>query len=229
MRFVYDDGGRSKYFSASNVGDCVTRAIANATGKDYKEVYDALNSLARKERTGTRKRKVSNSRSGVFKYSYKKYIEEELGWVWVPCMQIGSGCKVHLSEDELPKGTIIINVSKHLTCMKDGVLYDTYDCSRGGDRCVYGYWREPTQEERAIHEKSKSQVAEYRAFLEEQKRDLAKRKAEAKRHNDAIKKKYQPRIRKLKAQIAKLEREMQSHMMEMPTLERDAWAKRGIR
>lgn len=30
--------------------------------------------------------------------------------------------------------------SKHLTCVKDRVLYDTYDCSRDGTRCVYGYW-----------------------------------------------------------------------------------------
>ena len=47
MEFVYSDGGRSKYFKANNVGDCVTRAICNATGKDYKEVYDALNDMAK--------------------------------------------------------------------------------------------------------------------------------------------------------------------------------------
>jgi hypothetical protein len=22
----------------------------------------------------------------------------------------------------------------------DGVLHDTHDCTRGGTRCVYGYW-----------------------------------------------------------------------------------------
>ena len=42
MRFVYADGGRSKYYKADNVRDCVVRAIANATGRDYKEVYDEL-------------------------------------------------------------------------------------------------------------------------------------------------------------------------------------------
>ena len=42
MEFIYSDGGRSKYFKAEHVGDCVTRAICNATGMDYKEVYDAL-------------------------------------------------------------------------------------------------------------------------------------------------------------------------------------------
>ena len=56
-------------------------------------------------------------------------------------MQIGSGCKVHLKAEELPKGRIIARVSKHYTTVIDGVLNDTYDCSRGETRCVYGYWK----------------------------------------------------------------------------------------
>ena len=51
MNFIYDDGGRSKYFKGQNVGDCVTRAICNATGLDYKKVYDDLNKLALNENT----------------------------------------------------------------------------------------------------------------------------------------------------------------------------------
>lgn len=140
MKFIKSDGGRSRYFKTENVGDCVTRAIANATGKDYKEIYDDLNSLAKHERTGKRKRGVSNSRNGVYTRTAKKYIEEVLGWKWTPTMLIGSGCKVHVREDELPSGALILNLSKHFTCVKDGVLYDTYDCSREGTRCVYGYW-----------------------------------------------------------------------------------------
>ena len=50
MQFVYSDGGRSKYFKAEGVGDCCARAIANATGLDYKEVYDSLNELAKQEK-----------------------------------------------------------------------------------------------------------------------------------------------------------------------------------
>ena len=65
MKFIYSDGGRSNYFKAEHVGDCCVRAIANATGLDYKVVYDGINTLAKKERTGKRKRKVSNAREGV--------------------------------------------------------------------------------------------------------------------------------------------------------------------
>lgn len=139
MKFVYSDGGRSNYFEAKNVGDCVCRAICNATGKDYKEVYNALQKLAKVERTAKHPGKRSSARNGVYKDTRRKYIES-LGWVWHPTMTIGSGCKTHLRADELPSGTLIVSVSKHLTCVKDGVLYDTYDCSRDGTRCVYGYY-----------------------------------------------------------------------------------------
>lgn len=139
MELVVSDGGRSKYFKGST-GDCVCRAICNATGKDYKEIYDYINELGTKEKTGKRKKGKSNARTGVYKDTTKKVIEDYLGWKWHPTMTIGSGCKVHLKSDELPKGTIIVRASKHITCVKDGVLYDTYDCSREGTRCVYGYW-----------------------------------------------------------------------------------------
>lgn len=144
MKFIYNDGGRSLYFKG-DARDCVTRAIAIATGKDYKEVYDDLNSLAKKERVGKRKRKISNSRSGVYKTTYKRYLES-LGWVWIPTMEIGSGCNVHLRADELPRGVIICRLSGHLATVKDGVLYDTFDCSRGGSRCVYGYFKRRKEE-----------------------------------------------------------------------------------
>ena len=139
MRFVYDDGGRSKYFKAGEVGDCVCRAISIATGKDYKEVYDLINEYAKQERRSKRGNK-SSARNGVRKTTDRKIIED-LGWKWTPTMKIGSGCTVHLREDELPSGTLIVAVSKHLTCVKDGVIHDTYDPSRDGERCVYGYYQ----------------------------------------------------------------------------------------
>lgn len=138
MKFIYADGGRSKYFKGET-GDCVCRAICNATGMDYKEVYDLINSYGFKERASKRRQGKSNARTGVYKETSRKILKE-LGWRWIPTMTIGSGCQVHLREDELPKDTIIVKVSRHLTCVKDGVLYDTYDCTRDGNRCVYGYY-----------------------------------------------------------------------------------------
>lgn len=137
MELVYSSGGREKYYRVIKVGDCVTRAIANATGKDYKEVYDLVNSYASIEKTKNSKR--SSARDGVSKETVYRVLSD-MGWRWIPTMFIGRGCQVHLNEKELPKGTLIVSVSKHLTCVKNGKLYDTYDCSRNGQRCVYGYW-----------------------------------------------------------------------------------------
>lgn len=140
MKWIYDDGGRSKYFKAEHVGDCVCRAISIATGMDYKEVYDMLN--AECKTTNLPKKRKSNTndaRNGVYRKTFQKVLKD-LGWVWHPVMSIGSGCTMHMKENELPAGTLIISLSRHLTCVKDGVLYDTYDCTREGTRCVYGYY-----------------------------------------------------------------------------------------
>ena len=56
-------------------------------------------------------------------------------------MKIGSGCRVHLRERELPSGRLIVSVSRHMVAVIDGVIHDTHDPSRGGTRCVYGYWQ----------------------------------------------------------------------------------------
>jgi hypothetical protein len=78
-------------------------------------------------------------RNGVYKEIHGPYIAA-LGWMWVPTMSVGSGCTVHLRADEFPAGRLIVKVSHHLVAVIDGVIHDTHDCSRGGNRCVYGYW-----------------------------------------------------------------------------------------
>jgi hypothetical protein len=139
MDFVFHDGGRAAAGYKGKTGDCVTRSIAIATGKSYREVYDALNQLALSERRGARTRRRSNRRTGVFRKTYQRYLES-LGWRWTSTMSIGSGCRVHLHPSELPPGPLIVKVSRHLTAMIDGIVYDTHNCSRGGKRCVYGYF-----------------------------------------------------------------------------------------
>lgn len=137
MKFVFNDGGRAVSGFRGRTGDCVVRAIAIGTGKPYREVYEDLNMLAKSERSGTRKR--SSSRTGVHRSIYRRYLQS-LGWRWTPTMQIGSGCRIHLKKSELPRGILIVRVSGHLAAVIEGVLHDTYDCSRKGTRCVYGYF-----------------------------------------------------------------------------------------
>ncbi len=142
MKLMFNDGGRTAAGFRGRAGDCVARAIAIATGKPYREVYDALNALATTERTGKRKKRKSSSRDGVFPQTYSRYLLS-LGWRWTPTMSIGSGCRVHLRASELPGGSLIVRLSRHLTAVIEGELHDTHDCSRGGTRCVYGYFSRP--------------------------------------------------------------------------------------
>lgn len=154
MPWVFDDGGRGAAGYKCLVGDCVARSIAIATGKPYQEVYDALNAGATTERRGSRKRGISSARSGVYKRTYRRYLES-IGWRWVPTMLIGQGCKVHLVDGELPMGQLIVAVSRHLTAVIDGIVHDTHDPQRTtywydasgkteriSERCVYGYFVE---------------------------------------------------------------------------------------
>jgi uncharacterized glyoxalase superfamily metalloenzyme YdcJ len=142
MKLMFNDGGRTAAGFRGRAGDCVARAIAIATGKPYREVYDALNALAATERIGKRKKRKSSSRDGVFPQTYSRYLLS-LGWRWTPTMSIGSGCRVHLRASELPGGNLIVRLSRHLTAVIEGELHDTHDCSRGGTRCVYGYFSRP--------------------------------------------------------------------------------------
>jgi hypothetical protein len=148
----YDDGGRKAAGFTGQTRDCVTRAIAIATGKPYMEVYQYFmdryhedkeklaSGRALKGRRG-RRRKPRTPREGVNPVHYKPYIEDVLGWDWTPTMLVGQGCKVHLAKDEIPmEGTLITRLSGHLTTVIDGCMFDTYDPGRDGTRCVYGYW-----------------------------------------------------------------------------------------
>ncbi len=138
MKYQYDDGGRAAAGYKGSAGDCVVRAIAIATGKPYQEIYDLVAARASNERA-TKGRSRSSARNGVHKPTFKDLLRD-LGWRWTPTMQIGSGCKVHMADGELPQGRIIVSLSHHLAAVIDGVLHDTHDCSREGTRCVYGYW-----------------------------------------------------------------------------------------
>jgi len=150
LEFKYDDGGRSHAGYKGAAGDCVVRSIAIATNLSYKKVYEDLYQANEIFRTTSKtklarslKQKNDSPRMGTHRVVLKKYLLQ-LGWKWTPTMFIGQGCKIHLKKNELPNGTLIISCSKHITVVKEGILHDTYDCSRNGTRCVYGYWTKST-------------------------------------------------------------------------------------
>jgi len=137
MRYQYNDGGRASAGYQGNAGDCVVRAITIVTEQPYQVVYDEL-FLLNQARNKNPKRCSPRNGSTSMK-TIKLYLAGK-GWTWVPTMFIGQGCKVHLRENELPTGRIIARVSKHLVAVIDGVINDTHNPERFGDRCVYGYF-----------------------------------------------------------------------------------------
>lgn len=160
MKFNYNDGGRSAAgFKKSKAGDCVTRAVAIASGVPYMQVYDKLSHGNMNQRNSKRASKNHGKPSAdhginTTRKWFKDYMKE-LGFTWVPCMGIGTGCTVHLVDGELPAGRLVVALSKHLTAVIDGVINDTYSPERNGSwiqvkdgietrgtshRCVYGYW-----------------------------------------------------------------------------------------
>jgi len=144
--FQLNDGGREKAGFKGGAGDCVVRSIAIAANLPYMKVYEDLRlanesyAQLRNDRLAKRlNAKGSSPRNGNHRNVFHEYILAQ-GFTWVPTMKIGAGCQVHLRAGELPDGILIVKVSKHLTAIINGVIQDTHDPSRGGNRCVYGYY-----------------------------------------------------------------------------------------
>lgn len=144
LRYVYDDGGRSVAgFKGEAPGDCVVRAIAIATRRPYRDIYDDLHARARAFGTDR-----PSPRMGVQPDVYKRYLAE-LGWLWTPTMRVGAGCTVHLNGEVYDDAfgglvygpALIVRCSRHLVAVTNGEVRDTHDPSRDGTRCVYGYWK----------------------------------------------------------------------------------------
>lgn len=126
--YKYSDGGRKQYFKGT-ASDCVTRAISIVCGMDYKECYKRIKSVV-----------GYTPRNGI-RHDDTKKIMSAFGGVWHPLMAIGTGCRHHLMGGEIPMDKkIICSLSGHVTAVVNGVNYDVFNPSRGGTRCVYGYW-----------------------------------------------------------------------------------------
>jgi hypothetical protein len=156
MKHIYNDGGRAAAGYKGSAGDCVCRSIAIASGLPYKTIYQRLAEETANQRASKRTKKRSRSaRDGInTKRKWFREFMRDLGFRWVSCMNIGSGCKIHLADGELPMGRLAVRVSRHYTAVINGIIHDTFDPQRDeswiiepggkqtkiGGRCVYGYW-----------------------------------------------------------------------------------------
>jgi len=125
--FVKNDGGRAASGRKGSAGDCVCRAIAIATGKPYDEVYRDL-AQANKAAGGK-----ASARNGLKRKVYEKYLND-LGWTWHAAPKF-EGRKARHSD--MPNGIVIVRMARHVACVIDGVVHDTWDSRQ---KMVYGYW-----------------------------------------------------------------------------------------
>ncbi len=106
--------------------DCVVRAIATAMNIDYNELRKELN---------RKKREWGFTSYKDTKFLYK-YFE---GYPRLIFKAVKGEPRIKGSDftDLHPKGTFILKMSGHITCVVDGVILDTWDCSY---RSVYTAW-----------------------------------------------------------------------------------------
>jgi hypothetical protein len=132
-RFIYNDGGRAAAGFKGETGDCVCRAIAIATGKPYREVFDGLNALSALFYQCRHEQPFAET--GIDQHIASLYLGQR--WSWIPIIQEGRVAR--LRRYELPTGRIIVALTKHLVAVIDRVVHDTGDYWRGR-RQVFGYF-----------------------------------------------------------------------------------------
>jgi hypothetical protein len=127
-KYKYSDGGRLDAGFKGKAGDCVTRAIAIATGRQYREVYNIL-AKANQVDFGER-----SARNGIYKVTYERILKE-MGFVWHKApVFIGRKARTY----DMPKDKIVIaRMAHHIVAVVNGVAHDTYDST---NKMVYGYW-----------------------------------------------------------------------------------------
>ena len=116
------ESGRNmyKYYNANPRGlstdDCVKRAISVATGMEYKNVQLELN----------RYKRVTGAESFNSDYNPHRYVEDVLNAkkITVKKMTAGEFCRKY------PKGRYILDMESHWSACVDGIIYDTWDCSK---------------------------------------------------------------------------------------------------
>ena len=136
MKYIYNDGGRGDYFDTKykkdRTNDCVIRAIAIATERDYLTIWEELFTLS------TKMGFMPND-----KKCYEEYLRC-LGWVkHSPIKNKSTGKKYELRKlgDHFRrlgkyKG-VIVKTTRNLSAIVDGDLHDSWDCRRW---CANSYW-----------------------------------------------------------------------------------------
>jgi hypothetical protein len=121
LRWAYDDGGRGsaglEFNFEDEINECVTRAIAIATGRAYGEVYDMVDEFGRAAGH------LDIACEGV-PFELTRELMSEIGWRWVP---LRNASLVTGSLPDEPR--LIADMPGHVCAIIDGVVRDKHDCT----------------------------------------------------------------------------------------------------
>ena len=113
-----------RFFNANAQGnfvnDCVVRAISVAEGKSWDETYEELSDLAQNQ--------------GIL-LDDVNFVEDYLDDRYERACHYSKLVGEFI--EEYPKGTFLITMQGHITVVKDGVLYDTFDCRNRRMWCAW--------------------------------------------------------------------------------------------
>jgi hypothetical protein len=128
-RYIKDDGGRSLYFpKSSHNGDCVIRACAIATGRDYLEVMKDL------FRIGLELGDLPNGDPVYSEFLKRSGFTKNK----TPKDGLGKGHKIPIREwvAIAPSGSIVATTRNHVVAIVDNVQRDAWL----DERCVNSFW-----------------------------------------------------------------------------------------
>lgn len=109
---------------ARDVNDCVIRSISCAEGRSWDDVYDELSDLAQEQGI------ILDDARFVEPYldsKYERTCYDKNG----EKMTVGDFLYSH------PYGTYLVTMQGHITCIKNGILYDTWDCRHKKIWCAW--------------------------------------------------------------------------------------------
>ena len=115
--FRYDDGGREAAGFKGRAGDCVTRAIAIASGADYREVYKAAAKL------NADRGRPRSARNGIHKQD-RNTLAKMFG---LEKVKLPRGPRPTYSEAYERYGNVMVSTTKHVCSIIDGELRDIFD------------------------------------------------------------------------------------------------------
>ena len=127
LAFNLNDGGRKAAGRKGKTGDCLIRAIAIATGIPYETVYKRAASMYKQAgytasgNVGTIRKSRKRGMRSINKV--QDDIVESFGFTKEP----QHTPRLTYSQAEMVYGDCMVTTTKHIACIRNGALQDTFD------------------------------------------------------------------------------------------------------